>query len=199
MSGPSPSTLYYGDCLDWMSQWDDQSVGLICRKRLPHLDIATKGIPYDHRSASKLAREQPFNFESWAVTRLPGFAPNTKQRGDGGVDGRATLAKKPDNWKSRLALDQVKGGKFSIGHLREFMDVTQRNRAALGCFVTLDPVRTRSARVEPTSLGKLKVAGNEFRRMNLWSIEEYFDGRFPRMPMMNDPYSGKPMLRKLWD
>ena len=43
---------------------------------------------YDFASARNLASDQPFNFESWAVTRLPGFAPNTRQVGDGGVDGR---------------------------------------------------------------------------------------------------------------
>ena len=24
-----PNALYYGDCLDWMERWDDQSVDLI--------------------------------------------------------------------------------------------------------------------------------------------------------------------------
>lgn len=172
------------------------AVDLICQKRLPHVKVATKGIPFDHRSARKLAREQPFSFESWAVTRLPGFAPNTKQRADGGVDGRATIARKPDNWKSRLALAQVKGGKSSLSHLRDFIHVTQRDRAALGCFVTLDRFQTPASRKEATSLGKLRVTGNEYRRMNLWSIEEYFDDRLPPLPMMNDPYSGKPISQK---
>ncbi|MCY4113423.1 MAG: hypothetical protein OXG33_05700 [Chloroflexi bacterium] len=26
---PSANALYYGDCLDWMGQWDDQTVDLI--------------------------------------------------------------------------------------------------------------------------------------------------------------------------
>ena len=29
MSTLSPNTLYYGDCLDWMQRWDDESVDLI--------------------------------------------------------------------------------------------------------------------------------------------------------------------------
>ena len=41
--------------------------------------------------------------------RLPGFAPNMKQVGDGGVDGRGILATKPDNWKSQPALAQSQG------------------------------------------------------------------------------------------
>ena len=27
--GLATNTLYYGDCLEWMSRWDDQSVDLI--------------------------------------------------------------------------------------------------------------------------------------------------------------------------
>ena len=26
MSSLAPNTLYYGDCLDWMQRWDDESV-----------------------------------------------------------------------------------------------------------------------------------------------------------------------------
>ncbi|MDE0268152.1 MAG: hypothetical protein OXI96_03825 [Acidimicrobiaceae bacterium] len=26
---PSPNSLYYGDCLDWMRRWDDRSVDLV--------------------------------------------------------------------------------------------------------------------------------------------------------------------------
>ena len=90
------------------------AIDLILEKRLKDKAIPTKGIPYDLQSAKKLANKQPFNFESWAVTRLPGFAPNAKQIAEGGVDGRATLATKPDDYDSRLALAQIKGGKFSL-------------------------------------------------------------------------------------
>ncbi|MCY3966538.1 MAG: site-specific DNA-methyltransferase [Acidobacteria bacterium] len=86
------------------------AIDLIREKRLRDRTIPTKGIPVDLASARKLAAEQPFNFESWAVTRLPGFAPNMKQVADGGVDGRAVLAAQPDDYDSRLALAQIKGG-----------------------------------------------------------------------------------------
>ena len=43
------------------------------------------------------------------MTRLPGFAPNTRQVADGGVDGKAMLANKLDHHDSRLALAQIKG------------------------------------------------------------------------------------------
>ena len=169
------------------------AIDLIRDKRLQDKNIPTRGIPYDLQSARKLASEQPFSFESWAVTRLPGFAPNTKQIADGGVDGRATLAHMPDNHKSRLALAQIKGGKFSLSALRDFIGVTNRDKVALGCFVTLEPVETIQSRREVANTGKTMVSGREYRRMQIWPISLYFEQRLPELPLMNDPYSGKPL------
>ena len=63
----------------------------LVRKRLKDEAVQVAGIPADLASARKLAKEKPFDFESWAVTRLAGFAPNTRQVADGGVDGRGMV------------------------------------------------------------------------------------------------------------
>ena len=169
------------------------AIDLIREKRLRDRTIPAKGIPTDLASARKLAGEKPFDFESWAVTRMPGFRPNTKKVGDGGVDGRAILAEKPDNYNSRLALAQIKGGKFSLSALRDFIGVTGRDKAALGCYVTLQPVATPASRVEIANAGKITVSGYRYPRMQIWPISQYFEQRLPRLPVMNDPYTGKPM------
>ena len=171
------------------------AIDLIREKRLKGRPIPTKGIPVDLASARKLAAEQPFNFESWAVTRLPGFAPNMKQVADGGVDGRAVIAAQPDDYDSRLALAQIKGGGFHLGALRDFRHVADRDRAALGCFVTLEPVGSSAARAEAAEAGTISVSGLPYRRMQLWPISDFFDGRMPRLPVMSDPYTGKPLAQ----
>lgn len=169
------------------------AIDLIIEKRLKDRSISTYGIPSDFTSAIKLAREKPFDFESWAVTRMPGFAPNTRQRGDGGVDGRAMLADKPSDHDSKLALAQIKGGKFSLSALRDFIGVTHRDNAALGCYVTLEPVDTPQARMEVANSGKITVSGYTYRRIQLWPVSDYFDDRLPNLPVMADPFTGKPL------
>jgi len=124
---------------------------------------------------------------------LSGFAPNTKQVADGGVDGRATIANKPDDWDSKLALAQVKGGGFSLSGLRDFIHVTNRDNAALGCIVTLAPVTSKEAQKEAVTAEKASITHTRFPRVQTWSIKDYFDERSPRLPIMNDPYTGKPM------
>ena len=168
------------------------AVDLVKDVRLKDPKIQTLGIPADLTGARKLAHEKPFAFESWAVTRLPGFAPNTKQQGDGGIDGRATLAVAPDDADSRLALAQVKGGKFNASHFRDFRHVLDRESAAIGCFVTVDPTPPKP-RADAKAAGRVHVSGQPYDRLHLWSMADYFDGRWPVLPVMTDPYSGRPI------
>ena len=169
------------------------AIDLIKKKRLQDPSIRTEGIPTDMFSARKLARENPFNFESWAITRIPGFAPNTRQVADGGVDGMGKLANQPDNFDSRLALAQVKGGKFSLSQLRDFIHVNNRENSALGCYVSLERDYTKHARTEAVKTGTIDFGINQYSRLNLWSIKEYFDGKPINLPQMMDPYTGKKM------
>ncbi len=170
------------------------AIDLIRHERMKGMRIPARGIPQDLQSARQLAKERPFDFESWAVTRLPGFAPNTRQVADGGVDGRAMIADEPEDFDSRLALAQVKGGMFGLSQLRDFKSVAHRDKAALSYYITLEPVTTRAAKTEAAGLGTVRVLGQDFRRMSLWPISDYFDGRLPPMPYMTDPYTGKRML-----
>ncbi len=168
------------------------AIDIVKEKRLRDPNIPTKGIPADLASARKLAKESPFDFEGWAVTRLYGFAPNSKRVGDHGIDGRATLAFAPDRYPSKLALSQVKGGKFNLGYLRDFKSVADRDKGAVNCFISLDPVMSHEAQAEAAGMKNITIQGNPFNRMNLWSIKDYFDGRMPSLPIMLDPYTGKP-------
>ena len=169
----------------------------VIRERLADPSIPAYGMPADLAAAAKLAAERPFDFEAWAVTRLQGFVPNTRQVGDGGVDGRATLWEPPEGLDSRLALAQVKGGKFSLSMLRDFGGVLERDGAALGCYVTLEPVRTAAARAEAAAKGTVTVGGATYPRLQPWSLAAHFDGRPPALPLMADPYTGRPLQPRM--
>ncbi len=169
----------------------------VIRERLRDPAVPAHGIPADLAGAEKLATERPFDFEAWAVTRLPGFVPNTRQVADGGVDGRATLWEPPDSMDSRLALAQVKGGRFNLSDLRDFAGVLDREDAALGCYITLDPVTTPAARAEAANRGHVTVDGVSYPRLQLWSVADYFSQRLAVLPHMADPYTGKPLQMRL--
>ena len=135
-----------------------------------------------------LAKEAPFEFEKWAVTRIPGMVPNKLQVRDGGIDGRGTI-----HGDGSLVLAQVKGGKFALDQVRGFRHVLDRESAACGVFATLHPVTSRDAKAVARGAGYLKVGANRYPKAQFWSIADYFEDRLPVLPPLADPYTGKAM------
>ena len=172
------------------------AINLIREKRLKDKSIPAHGLPRDMESARKLARERPFEFESWAATRPPGFAPNARKRGD----ARRRWARTPRRCagQPRIPTRPRPGegeGRFGLDRFRAFAGVMARADAALGCFVTLDPVASPSARREAAAMGRLEIQASRYLRMQLWSNADHFDGRAPRLPPMSAPYTGKALIR----
>ena len=162
------------------------------------IESETYGIPQDLASARKLAAERPFDFEAWAVTRIPGMAPNERKRGDHGIDGRGSMLEKPEDASSKLVLAQVKGGRsFQLGSLRDFLHVVERENAALGVYITVDSVNSGEARAEARAKGTVSVGASIFPRVQLWSIRDFFEGRWPNLPTLTNPYTGKPIQSTL--
>ena len=168
------------------------AVNLIKNRRLKDQKIKTEGIPADLVAAGRMAREKPLQFETWAVELLSGFAPNNKQTGDRGIDGRGVIATQDKDEQPKSAVVQVKGGRFNLGQMRDFAHVIQRERAALGVYVTLNKVTAKTAKAEARESGHVAIGQKNYPVLQLWSIEEHFDGRAPQLPVMLDPYTGKP-------
>lgn len=175
------------------------AIDLIQDRRLSPVGITavTEDIPADMDSARRLVAENPFDFEAWAITRIPGMVPNEVKVGDGGIDGRGTMLEHAADRVSKRVLAQVKGGGFSLAQLRDFLHTVNREDATIGVYVTLEGVTSPSARAEAQGMGKVRVGASEFPRIQLWSIRDYFNGRLPVLPAMADPYTGKPMHPRL--
>ena len=172
------------------------ALDIIQEHRLAPMGIPAqmRGIPADLAAARRLASDRPFGFEVWAVTRIPGLAPNERQRGDGGIDGRGMLLTRPDGQpRSRLVLAQAKGGSFVLSQFRDFLHVVNSNNAAMGIYITLEPVTSRTARAEAAALPPIRIGAAEYPRVQFWSIQDYFDDRRPNLPVMADPNTGRAM------
>ena len=171
------------------------ALDLIKKRRFKDSRIRVFGFPVNVATAQAMASSQPFEFERWAVNRIPGIAPNEVQVGDGGVDGRGFLFGHPSG--ESLVLAQVKGGKFSIDQLRAFLSVVEREKAAFGVFITVGKVTSPGAKREAAGAGKVKIGAKTYPKVQLWSIAEHFDDREPSLPALADPYTGKAMQRDI--
>ena len=158
------------------------AVTKVCKERLKGAgNIKVLGLPTDMQSAKEI---DPFMFEQWAVTCMPGFEPNNKMVGDGGVDGRATLLHKPDG-ENGVVIAQVKQGSLSADAQRALLSQIIGRKASVGIFVTLHKMnQTPTARTVARDAGAYQHQGGikKYPRIVYWSIEEYFDGLAPPLP-----------------
>ncbi len=164
----------------------------VCRDRLKHAaGISIQGLPTDLKSANAMAEGDRFLFEQWAVTTLPGFEPNDKQTGDGGIDGRGYLLNPPSDEKGRCVV-QVKSGGFAPDNLRALLSKITGGYASMGVFVTMDKIRdTRTMRDCVVNAGQFKEGAKTFNRMLFWSMEEHFNHARLQLPAMAHPRTGK--------
>jgi site-specific DNA-methyltransferase (adenine-specific) len=110
----------------------------------PGIKCKVVGEPKDIGAAHQLATEDRYQFQWWALS-LVHARPVGGQEGsregkkgsDKGIDG--VIAFIDDNTgKAKRALIQVKSGHVNSSHIRDLVGTVQREKAALGVFITLE-------------------------------------------------------------
>ena len=171
--------------------------------KMPEDDIRVIGIPADFSQARRLAKDDPFAFEIFAVEAcVPGMVANKSQRRDRGVDGKGWLLHPviEKGKKKHLILAQVKAGKPSLSQVRDFANVIQNTAGAVaGVFITVEKIGkegdgTEEMRRVAAQLGTFQhpLSMVEFPRLQFWHIGQFFyqsaRQRLPHLPEMADPY-----------
>ncbi|MER3555278.1 MAG: hypothetical protein C4331_13290 [Meiothermus sp.] len=99
----------------------------------PRKDYVVEGTSKDAASAQKLFKDDPFQFQFWAVS-LVGAQPyqGGKKGGDTGIDGLLYF-RTPGGEKVERVIVSVKGGRsLNPAMLRELKGVVEREKAAMG-------------------------------------------------------------------
>ena len=156
------------------------------------VDYRVIGEPEDVEGARYLAetdsREGRFEFQFWAASLVhaqpPGGTEGSRQGRKGkdrGIDGVITFLDGIDQYKRIIA--QVKSGKVSSRDIRDLAGTIDREKAALGVFITLEPP-TKDMVTEALSAGVYQSLGwqNEYPRLQILTIEELLEGAEVQMP-----------------
>ena len=182
------------------------AIDLVAKRRLAPSGIQpiVVDIPKDLASARKLAKIDAFDFETWAVTRMPGMLANRRQVGDDGIDGHGYTHDKI-NGKQALVLAQVSASpKPSLSKVRDFCHVVERESKeypgeVFGVFITVDEVTSDKASSEASGMGRVSVGATRYPRLQLWSINNHYAGVLPQLPALQDSFTGKQIQDSLFD
>ena len=140
-------------------------------------DVEFIGLPRTLGHAKTLASMDHFRFEKWAASLVDGMEANKKQVADKGIDGRGRLA--IEKGKFIDIVSQIKAGHTNPGHIQAFDSARQQAGADLGIFTCFEGKVTQGMKDTAASAGKFL----DVPRVQIYTIEDYFEGRKPDMPI----------------
>ena len=167
----------------------------------PGADYRVVGEPQDAGSARALWEQDPFQFEFWAVSLLEA-QPQGQQisyqhsRGaDKGIDGIVYFIDGPRRTPQKVVV-QVKGGRVSSPQIRDLKGVVEREKAALGLFISLEEP-TRDMRQEEASGGFYysDLWQRDFAKIQLRTIDQLLAGQPFDLPPRQPSYQPAPRHR----
>jgi site-specific DNA-methyltransferase (adenine-specific) len=159
------------------------------------INFSVTGEPTTTDDASKLAREDPYQFEAWALG-LVGARATKKKGADRGIDGRLLFHEKQGG-QTRQVLISVKAGKVGVGAVRDLRGVIERENAEIGLLITMgestEPMRTEAASAGFYRSGSEGVGSwGKHPRIQLATVEELLKGKRIDMP----PLTGNLTFRR---
>ena len=150
---------------------------------VPGRDYEVVGEPADVGGAHALAEQDRYQFQFWAMSLLEAFPREQAKRGaDRGIDGVVYFIDGPRR-SPQKAIVQVKSGRVSSPLIRDLKGTVEREKAALGLFITLEEP-TRDMRTEAVSAGfyRSEVWQRDFPKLQIRTVEELLDGRGFELP-----------------
>jgi len=142
------------------------------------IEIITVGEPVTPADASKLADEDKFQFQWWALGLVNARPIEQKKGADHGIDGKIYFRDDPKAAKPEQIIIQVKGGKTGVKDVRDLRGVLDREQAAIGILISLQPA-TGPMETEATSAGfyEHKTNRQKFPRLQLRTVKELMEGK----------------------
>ena len=135
------------------------------------------GEPVSPPDAAVLAKDDPFQFQWWALG-LVGARPIEQKKGaDKGIDGRLYFHDDMAGAKTKQIIFSVKAGKTSVPHVRDLRGVIEREQAEIGVLLTQQEP-TRPMRTEAASAGFYESPwGTRHPRLQLLTVTDLLTGK----------------------
>ncbi|HZQ90469.1 MAG TPA: site-specific DNA-methyltransferase [Terriglobales bacterium] len=142
------------------------------------------GEPLDATGAAELAKQDPYQFQWWALG-LVGARPVEKKKGaDQGIDGRLYFHDDKSD-TARQIIFSVKAGHVNVSQVRDLRGVIEREKAEIGALICLEePTAPMKKEAAEAGLYKSEGVGKQYPRLQILTIEELLNGKelqYPRL------------------
>ncbi len=131
------------------------AINLIKRRLLDSFGVGAKfkviGEPHSLPDAADLARQDPYQFQWWALGLVGARPAEGKKGADSGIDGRLFFHDEKDG-QTKQVIFSVKGGGTNVAHIRDLCHVVDREKAQIGVLLTLHDV-TKPMTIEAANAG----------------------------------------------
>lgn len=136
----------------------------------------TVGEPTTAEDAAVLAREDPFQFQAWALGLVGArIAGSDKKGGDKGIDGRLYFHDSVSGPTRQIILS-VKAGGIAPGYIDALWGVVEREKAEIGVLVSFNEP-TPGMRARAAEAGFYESPWGKHPRLQLRTIRELLDGK----------------------
>lgn len=174
------------------------------QEMFPESTFRVVGEPQDIGAAKQLAQDDRYQFQWWALSLVRAKplggqedSKTGKKGSDKGIDGIITFIDDTSD-KSKRVLVQVKSGHVKPGDIRDLAGTVQRENAAIGVFITLEPP-SRDMITEAVSAGSYHSPGwhTDYPRIQILTIADLFKGAKVQMPMQYGTFKQAKRVREV--
>ncbi len=137
------------------------------------------GEPVSLPDAAKLAADDPYQFQWWALGLVGARPVDEKKGADKGIDGRIYFHAGDD--RTHQIVLSVKAGHVNVSHVRDLRGVMERERAEMGVLISLEEP-TAAMRKEAASAGFYSSPWGKHARLQLITVEEFLTGKTINRP-----------------
>jgi DNA modification methylase len=128
------------------------------------------GEPVSLPDATKLAHDDPYQFQWWALGLVGARPVEGKKGADKGIDGRIYFHDEPGGKPKQIVLS-VKAGHVTVSQLRDLRGVIEREKAEIGVLLCMeDP--TAPMRKEAANAGFYKSPWGQHPRLQILTVED---------------------------
>ncbi len=168
------------------------AIGLIKKRLQDKFGDAIKGAyeihgePTDLSSARRLAEEDKFQFEAWALSLVGARHAGQVRRGaDHGIDGRLYFHDDKSGKTKQIVISVKAGANVQVAHIRDLRGVIEREKAAIGVLITLEePTKPMTKEAAEAGFYKSPSFDREFPRLQIITIEQLLSGSEIQHPRM---------------